>query len=72
MATRLIAHAGDTLDELAWRDAGLGPADLPDVLVANPGLADHGPALPAGTVVLLPADRARPVTATLPLVQLWD
>jgi phage tail protein X len=72
MTTRLTARAGDTLDELAWRDAGLGPADLPDVLIANPGLADRGPLLPAGTVVVLPAGRAAPVTATLPLVQLWD
>jgi len=72
MATRLIARAGDTLDDLAWREAGLGPADLPDVLIANPGLADHGPLIRAGTVVVLPADRVQPVTATLPLVQLWD
>ena len=72
MATRLIARAGDTLDDLAWREAGLGPADLPDVLIANPGLADTGPLILAGTVVVLPADRVAPVTATLPLVQLWD
>jgi phage tail protein X len=72
MPTPLIARAGDTLDELAWREAGLGPADLPSLLTANPGLADHGPTLPAGAVVMLPAGSTVAVPATLPLVQLWD
>ena len=71
-ATTLRARQGDTLDALLWRDAGLGPADLPAVLAANPGIAGAGPVLPLGTIVIVPAVRAIPVTATRPLIQLWD
>ncbi|MDR6133056.1 phage tail protein X [Sphingomonas sp. SORGH_AS802] len=71
-ATTLRARQGDTLDALLWRDAGLGPADLPAVLAANPGIAEAGPVLPIGTIVIVPATQAIPATATRPLIQLWD
>ena len=68
----LRSRQGDTLDELLWRERSLGPADLPAVLEANPGLADLGAVLPLGTAVLVPASSAAPANTTLPLIQLWD
>ncbi|MFC0685080.1 MULTISPECIES: tail protein X [Sphingomonadaceae] len=69
---RLTAKAGDKLDLLLWRDAGLGIADLARVLDANPGLADLGPILPLGTVVIVPASADAGTAQVLPLVQLWS
>ena len=66
----LRAQQGDTLDCLVWRDRGLGPADLGDVLALNPGVAALGATLPLGTAVRVPA-RA-PAPALRPVVQLWD
>ncbi len=63
--------AGDTLDALAWRARGLGPADLPAILAANPGIAALGPILPTGTPVILP-DIAAPASSVRELVQLWS
>jgi len=74
MATerRLVARAGDKLDLMLWRDAGLGPLELARVYDANPGLAGLGPVLPLGTVVIVPATTDARATRVLPLVQLWD
>jgi phage tail protein X len=72
MATVLRASQGDTLDELLWREMNLGPADLPAVLAANPGIADAGVVLPTGTVVTVATAQASPTTAVRPLIQLWD
>ena len=69
-AERLTSVQGDTLDGLIWRERGLGPADLADVLALNPGVAALGDVLPLGTAVQVPV-RA-PTPATRPLVQLWD
>jgi hypothetical protein len=33
----LTARQGDKLDQLLWREGGLGPGDLTRVLDANPG-----------------------------------
>jgi len=71
MAAILAAREGDTLDALLWRERALGPADLPAVLAANPGLADAGAVLPLGTAVVVPAAQAVPATDLLPLIQLW-
>lgn len=73
-ALRLVARQGDKLDQLLFRDAGLGPSELTRVLDANPGLADLGPVLPLGTVVTVPATATTEASATRvrPLVQLWD
>lgn len=71
MATESItARQGDTLDGLIWRERGLGPADLAEVLQINPGVAALGDVLPIGTAVAVPV-RA-PTTAVRPLTQLWD
>ncbi len=72
MATdTLTARQGDTLDELLWRERGLGAADIGPTLAANPGIADLGPVLPLGTAVDVPAS-ATPAPTALPLIQLWD
>lgn len=69
---RLTAKAGDKLDLLLWREAGLGPGELTRVLDANPGLADLGTVLPIGTVVVVPASQQDSTTPVLPLIQLWS
>ena len=69
---RLVAKAGDKLDLLLWRDAGLGPNDIARVLDANPGLADLGAVLPLGTVVTVPASTETGTARVLPLIQLWS
>lgn len=70
-ATQCVtARAGEPLDALVWRVTGAGPAALPAVLEANPGLAAMGAALPEATPVFLPA---LPATSdALDIVQLWD
>lgn len=66
------ARDGDTLDALIWRERGLGPADLPAVLAANPGIAALGPILPKGLFVNLPANAAPAVAVRSDVVNLWD
>lgn len=71
---RLTGKQGDKLDQLLWRDAGLGPGEITRVLDANPGLADLGTILPLGTAVIVPATATQEGNANrvLPLVQLWS
>jgi len=71
MADRLHARQGDTLDELLWRERGLGADALDAVLAANPGLADFGPVLPIGTPVTIPTIAA-PTVQVREIVQLWS
>lgn len=71
MADTLTAAQGDTLDELLWRERGLGPDALAAALAANPGLADLGAVLPLGTPVIVPAI-ATPAAPTREIVQLWS
>ena len=47
------SQAGDVLDHICWRHYGR-EAPVAAVLAANPGLAAHGPVLPAGIVIALP------------------
>ena len=71
MAADVIhAQQGDTLDELAWRERGLGPADLGALLDANPGAGALGPILPIGTAIVVPA--TPPAAPTRAVVNLWD
>lgn len=72
MADRVTAKQGDTLDELVWRERGLGPADLPAILSMNPGLADRGAVLPLGAVVAVPPATTASKAAPRDLIQLWD
>lgn len=46
---------GDTVDRIVWLHYGRQNDGLVEtVLIANPGIADHGPVLPAGVLVALP------------------
>jgi phage tail protein X len=67
---KVIAQQGDTVDALCWRYYGRTDGTAEAVLEANAGLADHGPVLPIGTAVYLPA--LDTVQSTTPLVQLFD
>jgi len=61
---------GDTVDEIVWRHYGntvAGALEL--VLEANRGVADLGPFLPVGTIVLLPVFEETKETES---VSLWD
>jgi phage tail protein X len=54
MAAALRAQQGDTVDALCWRHYGRTAGVTETVLEANPGLADHGPTLPQGLLVMMP------------------
>jgi len=60
---------GQTVDEIVWKHYGntLGATEV--VLVANPGLADHGPLLPSGLLIDLP-DYQPPKPSQG--IRLWD
>lgn len=70
MSQTYIASERDTVDLIAWRVYGTQDARVVERLLdANPGLADLGPELPAGTNVTLPElDTQAERTA----VRLWD
>lgn len=66
-----VAHTtqSDTVDQLCLRVHGrLAPGIVEATLEENPGLADHGPILPAGIDVRVP-DLPEPQDTRL---QLWD
>jgi phage tail protein X len=63
------AREGDTADLIAWRVYGRQDAGVVEALLAaNPGLADHGVEIPAGTLVAIPV--AAPAVAAS--VRLWS
>ena len=66
------ARDGDTLDALSWRERNLGPADLPAVLAANPGVAALGPILPKGQPINIPAIAAPATAVRTDVLNLWD
>lgn len=45
---------GDMLDAVCWNYYGRSSGAVELVLEANRGLADYGPELPAGLVIVLP------------------
>lgn len=70
MTTIYTTREGDTVDFIAWRYYGRASNQLTEgVLLANPGLADYGPLLPAGIEVTLPEAQAPGKTEG---VRLWD
>lgn len=69
MAT-LRTVQGDTVDAIVWRHYGRTAGLVELVLEANPGLAEHGPVLPNGTLVELPA--AAPQAEQTQMVNLWN
>lgn len=65
-----ITKNGDTADYIAWKYYGNQDAGTVEtLLVANKGLADRGPVLPAGLVINLPEIKT---PATTQGVKLWD
>lgn len=65
-----MASEGDTVDAIAWRVYGTQDARVVEQLLeANPGAADLGPVLPAGTKVFLPVLSTKAERAS---VRLWD
>lgn len=70
MAATVRAVQGDTVDAICWRHYGRTAGVTEAVLDANPGLAEHGPTLPTGTLVAMP-ERA-PTAPERSMVNLWD
>lgn len=70
MATA-IAIEGETVDAICWRALGRTRAVTEQVLALNPGLADLGTRLTAGTVVRLP-ELTEAAPAVIQTVKLWD
>lgn len=68
--TRYVTRQGERLDLICWRHYGRCAGVTEAALEANPGLADLGPILPFGTVIMLPD--APPAREARPLVKLWD
>lgn len=65
-----ITKDGDTADYIAWKYYGNQDAGTVEtLLIANKGLADRGPVLPAGLVINLPEIKT---PATTQGVKLWD
>lgn len=70
MSQTYQTRAGDTADYIAWKHYGTQAGrTVEQLLDANPGLADHGPLLPAGLLVTLPDIDLEP---TAQAVRLWD
>lgn len=75
MSTKSVTVTGDdvTVSKVIWQALRRQPAGYIDVVLArNPGLAELGPFLPVGTVVVLPLDEVPTAAAERPLVRLWD
>ena len=68
--THYRTKEGDVIDAVCRRFYGREAGAVEAVLEANPGLAELGPVLPAGTVIQLP-DLPRPLE-TIETVKLWD
>jgi P2-like prophage tail protein X len=65
----ITARDGDVIDHIAQEAYGRTAGAVEAILAANPTLADQGPRLAAGTVIVLPDLPATPVK---PRVRLWD
>lgn len=60
---------GDTVDLIAYRRYGATHGATEAILLANPGLAAAGTALPAGMVINIPAWSKKKELAT---VRIWS
>lgn len=68
---KYLTRYGDTVDYICWRHYGSERGGTTEaVLNANIGLAAHGPVLPAGLTIVLPAyDDTQQVEK---MIELWD
>ena len=70
MAATYITSDGEMVDQIAFAYYGsTANRVVEQLLEANPGLADYGPALPAGVAITLPVIDAPAETQG---VKLWD
>lgn len=68
---RVRTIAGDTANVLLFRELGRSDDEAEEALwLVNPGLAEYGPALPAGLWVNLPELASKPAQAAL--LTAWD
>jgi len=70
MSNTLRTIQNDTVDALCWRHYGRTSGVSESVLLANPRLADHGPVLPAGLLVIMP--ELQNTAPQRQMVNLWD
>lgn len=70
MPDTTTALQSETADMICRREYGDESGYVEAVLAANPGLAAIGPALPMGTIVVLPEIAA--AFEVTPVVTLWD
>ena len=68
MYSHYRTREGESLDWVCWRHYGQQSGAVEAVLAVNPGLAEHGPKLPGGLLILLPDLPKRQKT----VVRLWD
>ena len=69
MSQLYITQQFDEVDHICWRYYGRTAQAVEAVLVANPGLADMMPLLPAGITILLPSI---PEPDTGVVLRVWD
>ncbi|WEJ60254.1 tail protein X [Devosia sp. FJ2-5-3] len=75
MNTKSITVTGEgiTLATIVWQLLKRQPVGYAETVLAhNPGLADLGPILPVGTVVVFPLEAIPSNEAERPLIRLWD
>lgn len=72
MPSTVIAHQGDTIDLICWRELGTTSGGIVEATLAlNPGIADAGPIIAEGTRVILP-DPPATAAPSRETVNLWD
>lgn len=70
MAQEYRTKDGDTADMIAWQFYGTTDGQVVErLLQANPGVADYGPVLPSGVIIILPE---LPAVGQTKGVRLWD
>lgn len=69
MSRKITTRDGDVVDMIALEAYGRTAGATEAILDANVGLAELGPILPAGVVIILPDVAERSLIET---VQLWD
>lgn len=73
MSSQYRTKNGDTVDAIAWAYYGRQDNRVVErVIEANLGLADYGPSLPAGVLVVLPELAAETEQGESGGVKLWD
>jgi len=71
MTGTATARQGDTLDLICWRELGTTTEVVEQAYELNRGLADAGPLLTEGTLVVLP-DPPQAAARPRETVNLWD